>query len=266
MKIGLAQIDCEVGNLEINCAKFNTYAARAKDKGCEVVLFPEMSDTGYLSSTFSKYAQPWPGIGYEAASNAAATNSINLICGISEKENDSIYNSIAVFDKSGELVTKYRKTHLFSPAPVSENHYCSSGSKTVVVEIAGLCWGLSICYDLRFPELYRSLMLQGAQVLFNSTAWPATRAAHWDHLTSARAIENQCFFVGVDRVGTDGNLTMHGHSRVVTPMGNVIAQASSNKEELLIAELQTELIDDFRKKIPAVESRRTDIYGNLNCG
>ena len=177
MKIGLAQIDSEVGNVEQNCSTFNEYAAQAKAEGCEVVLFPEMSDTGYVTSTFSKYAQPWPGIAFEAASNAASSNSINLLCGISEKENDSIYNSLAVFNNCGELIAKYRKTHLFSPAPVSEDKYCLPGSEAIVVEIAGLHWGLSICYDLRFPELYRSLMLKGAQVLFNSTAWPAI-AAH----------------------------------------------------------------------------------------
>ena len=264
MKIGLAQINCEVGNLELNCSKFDKFASLAKNEGCEIILFPEMSDTGYVTSTFLKNAQPWPGIGFDAASKAASSNSINLICGISEKENDSIYNSIAAFNDSGELIAKYRKTHLFSPTPVSEDKYCTPGQEAVVVEIAGVRWGLSICYDLRFPELYRVLMLKGAQVLLNSSAWPATRSTHWENLTCARAIENQCFFVGVDRVGVDGKLTMNGQSRVLAPMGDIIAQASSDLEELLTTEINLELIDNFRSKIPAVNSRRVDIYGNLS--
>ncbi len=265
MKVGLAQINCEVGDLEQNCSKFDKYAALAKKQGCKVVLFPEMSDTGYVTSTFSKSAQTWPSVGFKAASKAASLHSINLICGISEKENDSVYNSLAAFNDSGELIAKYRKTHLFSPAPVSEDKYCVPGSKAVVVEIAGIPWGLSICYDLRFPELYRSLMLKGAQVLFNASAWPATRPTHWDHLSRARAIENQCFFLGVNRVGVDENLRMHGKSRVVAPMGDILAEASSDAEELLVAEIDLKLINDFRTKIPAVKSRRDDIYGNLKC-
>ena len=262
MKIALAQIDCVVGDPELNCAKFAEYASRAKARGCEVVMFPEMSDTGYVPSVIAKCAAPWPGPSLAAAGSAAAENSISIICGISERTEHAIFNTTAFLDASGELRGKYRKTHLFSAAPVHEDEVFTPGSDIAVVESGGLSWGLTICYDLRFPELHRALTLEGAQVLLNCSAWPASRPTHWDCLTRARAVENQVFFVGVDRVGTDGELKMHGHSRVVTPKGEILCEGSGESEELLVAELDAALIDEFRSAIPAVSSRRVDLYGD----
>jgi predicted amidohydrolase len=260
MKIALAQIDCHVGNVDANLRKCTEYAARSKTAGCDVVAFPEMSDTGYVTSLFPECAQQWPGKSYEALSAAAKTNSIAVVGGISERVGDTVYNSIAFFDPTGHLLGKYRKTHLYSPAPVNEDKYCAAGNELSLVDFGGMRWGLTICYDLRFPELYRALMLRGATVLLNCTAWPAFRPTHWDYLTRARAIENQAFFVGVNRVGIDGELTMLGHSRVVTPMGEVVAEGSVVAEELVVAEMEPRLIDEFRAMIPAIASRRPDVY------
>ena len=135
--------------------------------------------------------------------------------------------------------------------------------KCVTAELGGATWGLSICYDLRFPELYRTLAVRGATVLANCTAWPAARADHWDHLTRARAIENQAFFVGVNRVGTDDGLTFAGRSRVVAPTGELLAEASADREELLVAELDPGLVGRFRTAIPALAGRRPELYGDL---
>lgn len=261
MKIGLAQIDCAVGDSEFNCAKFSKYASCAKAEGCDVVVFPEMSDTGYVPSVIDQCAAPWPGPALDAARSAAAENAISLVCGISEKTEDAIFNTIAFLDASGEVCGKYRKTHLFSAPPVHEDKVFTAGNDFSVVELGGLKWGLTICYDLRFPELYRALALEGAHVLLNCSAWPASRAAHWDCLTRARAVENQAFFVGVDRVGTDGNLKMNGHSRVVAPRGGILCEGDGEAEELLVAELDPALVDEFRDAIPAFSSRRADLYG-----
>ena len=261
MKIGLAQIDCVVGDLESNCARFSGYASRAKAEGCDVVIFPEMSDTGYVPSAIRQCAQSWSGPAFAAARSAAAENAISLICGISEREEGTIFNTVAFLDAAGELRGKYRKTHLFSAPPVREDDIFAAGSELPVVVPGGLKWGLSICYDLRFPELYRALTLEGAQALLNCSAWPASRAAHWDCLTRARAIENQAFFVGVGRVGIDGGLKMNGHSRVVTPRGEILCEGDGESEELLVAELDLALMDEFRNEIPALSSRRVDLYG-----
>jgi len=260
MKIALAQIRSEIGAVEANCEKFYQLAQVAKTTGCEVIIFPEMSDTGYFPASFEQYAGCWPGPAYKAASNSAKDNKINLICGLSERVGQEVYNSLACFDSSGQLIGSYRKTHLFSVEPLYEDRFCKAGDQLVVVKINGAKWGLSICYDLRFPELYRNLTLNGAEILLNCAAWPAVRGDHWSKLIGARAIENQIFFVGVDRVGKDNELEMNGCSTVVAPTGEVLAIASSEQEEVLIADLDLTLVNDFRSKIPAIKSRRSDLY------
>lgn len=266
MKIGLAQIDCLPEDIDTNICKFEKFALQAKSTGCDVVIFPEMSDTGYVTSLIPASAQPWPGKSYIKASAAARSNSINLICGISEKVDTTIYNSVACFDPTGQLKARYRKTHLFTPEPVCEDKCFKSGNELCLTEIGDLKWGVSICYDLRFPEVYRSLTLQGAQILLNCSAWPITRPSHWDYLTRARAIENQTFFVGVGRVGTDGNLTFNGRSRIVSPLGEVIVEGSSDTEELVVGDVDMAKATEFRRAIPAITSTRGDIYGNLGLG
>jgi len=260
MKIALAQTNCEVGAVQSNCEKFSQFAAQASQLGAEIIIFPEMSDTGYLLSSLEQDAGTWPGYAYNAASVAAKDNQINLICGISERAGDTIFNSLACFNSAGELIGSYRKTHLFTPDPVNEDLFCRAGDKLALVEIAGLKWGLSICYDLRFPELYRALSIRGADILLNCAAWPAARSTHWDCLARARAIENQCFFVGVDRVGKDGKLKMNGASQVVSPTGEILAQAGTEHEELIVTEINRDLTTAFRSQIPTLSSRREDIY------
>ncbi|MBF0243256.1 MAG: hypothetical protein HQK64_12380 [Desulfamplus sp.] len=264
MRVGLAQIECVAGDIDANIAKFEKFAYLAKGKGCDVVIFPEMSDTGYITSLIPKIAEPWDsGKSYIKASMAARDNSIHFICGISEKVGSDIYNSVAYFDRSGKLRAKYRKIHLFSPQPVCEDRCFKSGNDVCIIEIEGIKWGISICFDLRFPEFYRILTLQGAKILLNCSAWPITRPSHWDHLSRARAIENQTFFIGVDRIGTDGELTFNGHSRVISPFGDTIAEGSSDTEELIIGDINIDMAAQFRDAIPAIDLRRDDIYGNL---
>jgi omega-amidase len=264
MRIGLGQINCSVGNAAVNCKKIASFAVRAKQAGCDVVIFPEMSDTGYVIAEISETASSWTDEPFQILAASAEENSIYLICGLSERVKDRIYNSIAVFNSDGKLVSKYRKTHLFSPSPVCEDKCFCPGSELALVEIGGIKWGLSICYDLRFPELYRSLALQGAQVLVNCTAWPNFRPAHWDYLTRARAIENQAYFIGADRVGTDGRMTFNGRSRIIDPLGEIVVEGSTAEEEVVVGSIDLSKVDQFRNVIPALRSRRKDIYGDLN--
>ncbi|MBF0303308.1 MAG: hypothetical protein HQK73_09725 [Desulfamplus sp.] len=264
MKIALAQIDCVPGDIDKNIQKFDKFALEAKSMGCDLIAFPEMSDTGYVTSLIPQYAQPWTGKSYIQAANAACSNSIHLICGISEKVDDIIYNSVAHFDTNGELKAHYRKTHLFSPEPVCENRCFKAGKELCITEVCGVKLGISICFDLRFPEVYRYMTLKGAQVLLNCSAWPSVRNSHWNYLTCARAIENQAFFIGVGRVGTDEELTFNGRSRIVSPLGEIIVEGSNDNEELVTGKIDIEKVTEFRRAIPAVSSRRDDIYGNFN--
>jgi len=259
MKVAIAQIDCQAGDVSANVAHMVDFVRRAQDASCQLVVFPELSDTGYWPKKFACCAEPWPGPAYDALSSAAAEHCIAVAAGLSERAGESIYNSLAFFDSTGQLISKYRKIHLFSCAPANEAEYFAAGDGFVVVDYGGIRWGLSICYDLRFPELYRLLTTAGAQVLINIAAWPTARPTHWDYLSRARAIENQAFVVAANRAGKDGPFRILGHSQFVTPMGETIAKAGAD-EQLLAAEIDLSLVEEFRATIPALADRRPELY------
>jgi len=253
MKIAAAQIECIPGDIEANCAQIPSLAEQAKANGCETIVFPEMMDTGYEMSAIQKAASPWPGPPFLAAQKAARKHALHLICGLSEREEERIYNSLAVFDPEGNLVGKYRKTHLLPLDPVNETRYLTPGNSLEIVQIGEMKWGLLICYDLRFPEMSRQLIMQGAEVLVVCAAWPFPRESHWQTLTEARAIENQCYVIAANRIGTDGPLTFCGSSRIINPDGTIEASASQDQKELLIAQIHRKNVSSFRASMPFLE-------------
>jgi omega-amidase len=259
MRIGLSQISCVTDDPKSNVKKIIAYARQAAESGCQVVIFPEMSDTGYLLSTVPNIADS-DGRALAAIASVAASANIWIVAGLSEKSEGLIYNSVAVIAPTGNVVTRYRKTHLFRPAPIEEDKVFSRGTHMTQCEIAGTLWGFSICYDLRFPELYRGYAIGGCKVLTNCTAWPLMRAAHWETLIRARAIENQCYFLGANRVGKDGGFEFCGRSSIVSPYGEIVALGSENREELVIGEIDFSQVDAYRSAIPVLEDRRPDIY------
>lgn len=254
MKIAIAQLDCRTGDPDHSLVRMVRMVGDARQAGCDVVVFPEMSDTGYWPEKFSAAALPWPGPAVDRLAEAAAEQSIAVVAGLSELDGGAVYNALAFLDADGRLLGKYRKMHLYSPPPASEHAYCRPGVEPTAVRCLGVDWGLSICYDLRFPELYRLPAISGAQVLINVAAWPVARPTHWDYLTRARAIENQAFFVAANRAGTDGPFKFLGGSRVVSPMGELLAEAG-REEQLITAELDLSEVDSFRTKVPALADR-----------
>ncbi|QDT17943.1 nitrilase-related carbon-nitrogen hydrolase [Alienimonas californiensis] len=261
MRIALAQMDCVVGDAAANAAKIAQFAAEAQAARCEVLFLPELATTGYAADAATAGA----GAEAEAVRNAAGEHGIAVVCGWAEQAGETLHNSLTVVDAAGEPVAGYRKLFLFDGAGAWEPGTFKPGTEHVVAEFAGRRWGLSICYDLRFPELYRVLADRGATALVNCSAWPNVRWQHWDLLTRARAVENQAFFIGVNRCGTDpqnsgGPLTMAGRSRVVAPTGELLVEAGPDEEELLIADLDFAAVDAFRQLLPALPARRPELY------
>lgn len=266
MKVAVAQIDCELGNSSANCSKILAFTRQASEQGCQVVVFPEMVDTGYEMSTIGKTASTWAELPLMEVKRTAKENAMYLICGLSEKETRGIFNSIAVINPDGELIGKYRKTHLFPADPVDEDRYLAAGDTFEVVKIGDMEWGLSICFDLRFPEVARRLVQRGAEVLVVCSAWPVARQAHWKALTLARAIENQCYVVGANRVGTDGTLTFCGSSCLIDPVGTPVASGSMDREEILVGEIASETVNNHRQTMPFLECGREDLYRAWETG
>ena len=259
MKVALAQIEAIAGDIEGNCAKIADYAGRAAACGCGAVLFPELSDTGYDLEVVRRHADVWPqGAVAERLSAVARGEHIFILAGVAERYGENFYNACMVLNPEGALVARYRKSHLFTPT--GEAQCFAYGDDVGTVPVGDSLWGLSICYDLRFPELYRMLTLKhGAQVLVDSSAWPMVRLAHWDVLTRARAVENQAWMLAVNHVGGNGAHAFCGHSRVIDPFGQVVAEASE-AEELLVAELDLTLVERCRQKIPALRDARPELW------
>lgn len=262
MKIAAAQITCALGDVEANVRKMRDFSSRAKKQGAELILFPEASDTGYSIPVIRDHAKTWTEGAVPALQEMAKEFSLTIVAGVSERERDIIYNSQVFIDPRGKLIASYRKTHLFVLGPNDERTCYTPGDKFVSVPFAGFNFGLTICYDLRFPEVARALALEhDANVLLVSSAWPLPRVAHLRALAIARAIENQSYLVLANRSGVDAGVTCCGTSAIIDPSGAVLASASGDREELLVADISAETIVEVRNKIPVFSHRRADLYG-----
>ncbi len=263
MKISIAQIDCVLGDLPHNHATILKRVEQAAEDGSDLVVFPEMSNSGYDMSVVRESAERWgEGSFVEELQARANAHSIAVICGLAELNYDGeIYSSIATIDKRGGLLRTYSKTHLFSLA--GEDKVLTAGDDLVVVPIdCGIGKpivnvGLMICYDIRFPEMSRKLVDAGADVLVVVAAFPTARWRHWECLTTCRAIENQVYVVAVNRVGQDGDLEFCGRSKVIDPSGRTMVCGDA---DILSTNIDLKEIARARATMNILSDRRKDLY------
>jgi omega-amidase len=261
VKIAVAQIACSLGDVATNLQKISDFTARAAGRGAELIVFPEMVDTGYSMPVIREQASSWERGAVPHLRNLARQHSLGIICGVSEREGEHIYNAQVLIDHTGAIVGKYRKAHLFTSAPIEEHTCFTCGEELVSFSCGDLQVALSICYDLRFPELYRALAGEkNANVFVISSAWPFPRAEHLRVLATARAIENQSYCVLANRVATDAGTTFCGGSAVIDPYGVIVAAASADREELLLAEISREVVEAIRSRMPVFAHRRRELY------
>ncbi|MDP9003972.1 MAG: hypothetical protein M3N12_04185 [Verrucomicrobiota bacterium] len=261
MKIAAAQIACSLGDINANVRKMCEFSTRAKAAGAELIVFPEMADTGYAMAVIQQSARPWNEGAVPELQRIAQAQSLALISGVSERDGDCIYNSQIFIDAKGKIVGSYRKTHLFTAPPIGEDTCFSPGSELRSFPFGAFRLGLSICYDLRFPEVFRTLAIEKeANVFILSSAWPFPRVEHFGVLATARAIENQSYVIVSNRVGTDDGVTCCGSSAIIDPYGVVIASASTDREELVLAEISQEAISSVRNKMAVFGQRRPELY------
>src|SRR5260370_12677437 len=261
MKIAGAQISCMLGDFSANLRKVRDFAVLAKKSGAELIVFPEMADTGYSMPVIEKHAKKWSDGAVPELQKIAKEISIAVVAGISERDGASIFNSQVLVNGQGEVVAKYRKTHLVTAAPLDERVCLSPGNEFVSCKVENFNVGLSICYDLRFPEMARTLVVErGANVIVNSSAWPVVRAEHLRILALARAVGNQSYFIIANRVGTDDGVTFCGSSLIVDPSGGILATASPDRAELVPPEISEQIIADVRSRVTVFAHRRADLY------
>ncbi len=261
MKVAAAQIDCQPGDLAVNLGKVRDFAGRAQEAGAELVVFPELSDTGYDLSAIRECARPWSEGAVPALRALAAELSLAIICGVSERVGEKIYNSQVLVAADGTIAGSYRKAHLFCVGLTNEGDCFSAGEKLSSARLGDFHLGFSICYDLRFPEVYRTLALDHeANVFVVSSAWPYPRLEHLRLLATARAVENQSYVVLANRVGTESGMTLCGSSAIIDPGGAILASASPDREELLLAELSREALQLVRERMTVFAHRRGELY------
>ncbi len=251
MKILLVQYDPAWENKDLN--KNKIFSLFESDKfESDLTIFPEMTLTGF-SMNPENLAEDKKGNSFRFFSELAKKFNTSVLAGLIEKDGRNFFNSLIQINPSGEFANIYRKVHPFSFSE-EDKHY-TGGEMPVVAEVNNWKIGLSICYDLRFPELYRFYAKERVDLIVNIANWPITRIEHWRTLLKARAIENQCYIAGINRVGKDPKSVYNGFSSVFDPMGKEII-AIENGEQIIPVEIEKEKVNEVRNKLPFLNDIR----------
>ncbi|MFC2083428.1 carbon-nitrogen family hydrolase [Bacteroidota bacterium] len=220
--------------------------------GVDLLIFPEMTLTGFTMNS-KQFAEELDGISTTFFIDLSRKLKKHILAGLIEKYQDKVFNSLVHFDNQGLINARYRKIHPFSFT--NEHKHFDAGNETVITKINSIRVGLSICYDLRFPELYRYYGKHRADIIINIANWPIPRIEHWKILLKARAIENQCFSVGVNRTGSDPYLEYNGSSAVFNPMGDEIFIAN-DIENIYRVDLNLDAVNETREKLPFLDDMK----------
>ncbi len=256
IRTAIIQFDIRRGDVERNLRIAKRRIATLAKEGTRLVLLPEMWSTGFANERLKELSETTPRV-LEDLSRVARKQRLTIIGSLPEKRGGKVYNTAYVVDRDGSVAGTYRKVHLFSLT--GENRYFEPGRKAVVSKTSLGLIGLIICYDLRFPELCRSIALRGATIVGVMAQWPAERVAHWEVLLRARAVENQLFVLGANRCGRDGDLVYAGHSRIISPDGEIMARGGKGTATLS-ATIDLRVVERTRKHIPCLKERMPEAY------
>lgn len=261
MKYALYQMDIVAGHPEENRKKVKKWVeVTMLEQKPDVLMLPEMWTTAFTLPELEDIADDDGEPTTAFIQKLAKQNKVNIIAGsIANKKQGDVYNTAFVVDRKGTVVYSYDKIHL---VPMLDEHlYLTGGQEKVhMFELEGVKMGIIICYDLRFPELARNLMLEGVEVLHIVAEWPAPRKDHWKHLQLARAIENQMYVVSCNRVGVYNDEEFAGTSMMIDPWGVPIKVGSKDKEETIVSRIDLETVPEIRKNVPITTSRVPELY------
>ncbi len=258
LRIAIGQMDIALGDPAANLKTVQDLTAQAAGHA-DLLVLPELWGSGYDLRRADELADEL-NTGLFASTVALARHHRLAICGSLlewQPDEERAYNTATLYDATGALRGRYRKIHRFGL--MNEDQYLGAGEEAPLLHTQ---WGelaMAICYDLRFPELFRRYALEGARVIVMPSEWPVQRIDHWRTLLRARAIENQCFIVACNRVGADRDNTFGGYSAVIDPWGAVVIEGDDTAR-LLHATLDLDLVDDVRSRIPVWNDRRPELY------
>lgn len=226
----------------------------------DLVVLPELWAPGYFS--FDRYdelaeATNGPLVAQVAHWAKQLQTHVHIGSILERDASGLLYNTAMLLGPEGDVLLDYRKIHVFGYQSL-EASLLSPGDRADVADTPLGAIGMTTCYDLRFPELYRVLLDRGAQLLIVPAAWPMARLEHWRLFTRARAVENQVFMIACNAAGLQGDVALAGHSVVVDPWGNTVAEAGPD-EQVLQADIDIETVSDIRAEFPVLRDRRLSV-------
>ena len=259
MRISCLQMDMALGKTEDNFAYAETMIRQAMTEKPDVIVLPETFNTGFCPEAMVEEFADRDGQMTKAVMGRLAKEfSVNIVAGsVSCLREGKLYNTCMVFDRQGDCIASYDKTHLFTP--MGEHKVYTPGDHLCRFTLDGAACGIVICYDIRFPELTRSLAVEGLDILFVVSQWPAERISHLRSLTVARAIENQMFVVCCNSCGKTPKTVYGGNSAVIDPWGKTIVLAT-DKENILTADIDLCILSSIRNSIHVFRDRRPELY------
>lgn len=259
MKIALAQMNIQFENKEKNKDKCLGFIKEAKDKACDLIIFPEMTLTGFSMNTKEIAEDNNETIDW--FKNKALNYGLYIGFGHVIKVKEKGENRFTIVSPDSKEILSYAKIHPFSYS--FEDKYFEGGNSILLTKINNFVVSSFICYDLRFPEIFQ-IASKECHLITVAANWPKSRRDNWITLLKARAIENQCYIVGVNAVGIINGYEYSGDSLIIDPIGRVIAMAG-NKEELIIAEIDINEVLHFRDHFPIKRDRREELYKNITA-
>lgn len=261
LSVTLAQMQIYLGDPKRNYYNMEKMTTEAAKRGSHLVVFPELWSTGYALTQAKEHAHVLNAGLFAQVGGLAKQHKISITGSMLEKRGIEVANSASFFAPNGRMMGIYRKIHLFKL--MEEDKYLQPGSSPLSMDLP---WGktaLAICYDLRFPELFRRYALDEVVMMIVPAEWPLERIEHWRALMVARAVENQCYMIGVNTVGQVGDTVFGGHSMIVDPWGKIVVEAGES-EQLITADIEMDLVDSVRKRIPVFEDRRPETYESID--
>lgn len=265
-KIGLVQTVVVEDKME-NLRNAAEQVRAAAQMGADFAVLPEMFNCPYETKNFPVYAEPDGGPVCQALSEMAQRSHLYLIAGsVPEREGDRVYNTCYIFDRQGQLLGKHRKMHLFNISVhagqrFQESETLSAGSRVTVLNTEFGKIGVAICFDIRFPELYRLMALQGAQMIFTPAAFSMTTGRpHWELAFRSRALDNQVFTIGAAPARVrNGNYIPYSHSIIVNPWGEIVTQLGE-VPAVSVTEIDLDEVESIRSQMPLLAQMRNDVY------
>lgn len=257
MNISLAQMNITQGDVRKNLKTAEDIIVEASRRGTHLLVLPELWATGYALEQARALASELNADVFAQIAALASQHKLSIVGSHLERRGAQVSNSAPFIDSRGGVRGVYRKIHLFGL--MDEDRYLQAGSAPLLLDLPWGATGLAICYDLRFPELFRRYAVEGAKMIVLPAAWPAERIEHWRALLIARAIENQCYIVATNVCGQIGETLFGGHSMIVDPWGRIVIEAGE-QPQLVTAGIELDLVADVRKRIPVFEDRRPELY------